>query len=477
MSCRLSLPLNQQRHSNVAVVRFKSKAAFRVQKFEIACYKNKVLAFRSGEETDLTEVLQIERVFTDVGKGEYANKKLLKLHFGTLICGEDKADEVTEKQCLEFILRHGEVQIAELERSAEANKLWNTIAHFVSQHAVHPVTKRRYAVAIVESAMKDVGFNPRLDVASKPQALQLIKQIHTAQVLPIVRAQMRLRVWGPSESVRSTLASIAPDPLIIIESEGPATEGFFEVLIEASLYRQVEMAVRGISGGSSMILAQVVAAEGDAAVGDAMIMGEHESGDDEDGSDVEGTVNSCDGDDGNVKLVGRWQPAEQDEAAAAPAPKKQQQQHGNNSKKKNKKGTRKSADSDDDDGKGGSLAAHTQQLAIVDPLLEAQRAKEKDDSDDGGNNKRGKKKSKANKHPPKPTPKKKVNDDDGNNNNNNNNSDMEEEEEELCGAKKLKRQMRQKQQHRNNNQDSDNDSQEEEDIDYGTDGEEDFYKS
>jgi ribosome maturation protein Sdo1 len=80
LTCRLT---------NVSIVRMKKGG----KRFEvscpssgltqIACYKNKVSEFRSGVETDLSEVLQIEQVFTNVPKGQVAKKEDWEKSFNT----------------------------------------------------------------------------------------------------------------------------------------------------------------------------------------------------------------------------------------------------------------------------------------------------------------------------------------------------------------------------------------------------------
>lgn len=52
------------RLTNVAVVRLTKTG----KRFEIACYRNKVVNWRNRVETDLDEVLQIESVFENVSK-------------------------------------------------------------------------------------------------------------------------------------------------------------------------------------------------------------------------------------------------------------------------------------------------------------------------------------------------------------------------------------------------------------------------
>lgn len=72
-----------------------------LHRFEIACYKNKVMDWRKGHEKDLDEVLQIEQVFSNVSKGVLANGKDLQRCFGT--------DDVVE--ICQVILKKGQLQV------------------------------------------------------------------------------------------------------------------------------------------------------------------------------------------------------------------------------------------------------------------------------------------------------------------------------------------------------------------------------
>lgn len=71
-------PSAQLKLTNVAYVRLQKKG----KRFEIACYRNKVLSWRNKMETDITEVLQIDTVFINVSKGLLANSKDLQEAFG-----------------------------------------------------------------------------------------------------------------------------------------------------------------------------------------------------------------------------------------------------------------------------------------------------------------------------------------------------------------------------------------------------------
>ena len=82
------------RLTNVAIIRLKKGG----KKFELACYKNKAINWRNKIETDISEVLQIDKIFTNVSKGEIAKHKDLKV-FGDL----------TEEQIVKEILNKGEL--------------------------------------------------------------------------------------------------------------------------------------------------------------------------------------------------------------------------------------------------------------------------------------------------------------------------------------------------------------------------------
>ena len=64
-------PVNQVRLTNVAYVRLQKGG----KKFEIACYRNKVVSWRNKAETDINEVLQIDSIFANVSKGMLASSK------------------------------------------------------------------------------------------------------------------------------------------------------------------------------------------------------------------------------------------------------------------------------------------------------------------------------------------------------------------------------------------------------------------
>lgn len=178
-------PNTQIKLTNVSIVRYRKGG----KRFEIACYKNKVMEWRSGVEKDLGEVMQIDNVFLNVSKGQAANKDDLLKCFKT----EDRNAIILE------ILKKGELQVGEKERASMLEGMYRDIATTVAEKCVNPETKRPYTVTMIEKAMADLHLSVNPSRSAKSQALDVIKQLLEKKTIPIARAQMRIRIVVPSK--------------------------------------------------------------------------------------------------------------------------------------------------------------------------------------------------------------------------------------------------------------------------------------
>ncbi|KAL5092045.1 hypothetical protein Trisim1_002432 [Trichoderma cf. simile WF8] len=212
---RINLPSNQIKLTNVSLVRLKKGK----KRFEIACYKNKVLEWRSGIETDLDNVLQIPNVFLNVSKGQTAPKEDLEKAFGK---GKSIDEIVLE------ILKKGELQVGDKERAAQLERVHNEVISIVVSKLVDPRTKRVYTPGMIEKALDmlssqahsgekttDSGTatpttaeageaKPKTrehtwtgvvtTKSAKSQALDAMKALIAFQPIPVARARMKLRV-------------------------------------------------------------------------------------------------------------------------------------------------------------------------------------------------------------------------------------------------------------------------------------------
>ncbi|CAI2172190.1 11220_t:CDS:2 [Funneliformis geosporum] len=179
----LNQPSNQIKLTNVSVVRLKKGG----KRFEVACYKNKVLEYRTGVETDLDNVIQINNVFTNVSKGEVAPKDILQKCFKS-----EDLDKIIKE-----ILEKGQLQVSDKERTHQIDSIYREIATMVAEKCVNPETKRPYTVTMIEKAMSELHLSVNVNRNTKSQVLEVIKQLQEKKIIPIARAQMRLRITTP----------------------------------------------------------------------------------------------------------------------------------------------------------------------------------------------------------------------------------------------------------------------------------------
>lgn len=182
----LNQPANQIKLTNVSVVRYKKGK----KRFELACYKNKLLEYRSGTEKDLDNVLQIPTIFFNVSKGETApNAELEKAwpqavdqqepSAGAKTKGkggkkakaraseEDSEEKAWKDAIIEEILKKGELQVNAAERKELLERMEREIVEEVSQRLVDPQTKRVYTTGMIKKGLdvltKQGGHTPAQD--------------------------------------------------------------------------------------------------------------------------------------------------------------------------------------------------------------------------------------------------------------------------------------------------------------------------
>ncbi|KAK8178029.1 SBDS protein C-terminal domain-containing protein [Phyllosticta citrichinensis] len=261
MPVGIKTPVNQIKLTNVSLVRMKRGK----KRFEIACYKNKVLEWRSGVEKDLDNVLQIPNVFINVSKGQVANKEDLAKGFGK--------DRPLDDIILE-ILNKGELQVGEKERNAQLERVHNEVVDIVAGRLVDPKTKRVYTTGMIEKALDqlssataqapaqhqhasgtstpttttasstaaaanngaDAPPPPKKDLprwsgvttnkSAKSQALEAMKALIAHQPIPVARARMRLRITCPTNILKQAVKSApAPAPSAAPSNKGSGARG------------------------------------------------------------------------------------------------------------------------------------------------------------------------------------------------------------------------------------------------------------
>lgn len=253
MSRQINQPINQVRLTNVAVVRMNRGG----KRFEIACYRNKVVDYRQGFETDLSEVLQTERVFTNVSKGEFAKAKDLQKVFGTK----------DEEEIARMILSKGQVQVSDKERNQQLEKTNAQIAEWISKNCVQPSTDRPYTISQIRHAMQQANFSVHPTKPLKRQFLDCLKLLQ--EVMPIQRAKMELLLLVPeNDDAVNAVESAMKEHGVQCVNEPKKDENDknlqYKLVVDPSFYRVLNDVVEQIAGAYIEIITQVVAGQGDA---------------------------------------------------------------------------------------------------------------------------------------------------------------------------------------------------------------------
>ena len=267
MSRQITQPVNQVRLTNVAVVRLSRHG----NRFEIACYKNKIVNYRQGTETDLSEVLQTTTVFTNVSKGQFAKSSLLQECFGT----------TDEEEVCRFILEKGEVQISDQERAVQLESTLREVASMVSEKCINPVNRRQYTMAQIRDAMKKAGFMVHPTRNAKQQFLDCVRLLQEKSVINIERAKMLLvivlnSVDGDADLTnrRDVAVNLLTDAGVAGADIRPAVEKCDHRVIfqsDPSLYRKLDIISRDANvKGRLEIIQQCVTDEGDVLFSSAL---------------------------------------------------------------------------------------------------------------------------------------------------------------------------------------------------------------
>ncbi|GLV32353.1 SBDS ribosome maturation factor [Carabus blaptoides fortunei] len=234
---KIFTPTNQIRLTNVAIVRMKKGG----KRFEIACYRNKVISWRNSTEKDIDEVLQTHTVFTNVSKGQVAKKEDLIKAFS-----KDDQTEICKE-----ILAKGELQVSDKERQSQFDSMFKDIATIVSDKCINPENKHPYPVTMIELAMKELHYSIKPNQNAKQQALEVIKLLK--EKMPIERAQMRMKVsWGGKEAkkLREKIVKLTTNVEKEVWNSGELNITF---IIDPGQYKELTELVNAESRGNAHV--------------------------------------------------------------------------------------------------------------------------------------------------------------------------------------------------------------------------------
>lgn len=197
-------PINQVKFTNVAIVKYKHKG----KKFEIACYKNKIIDWRNGIELNIDDVLQSHLIFTNVSKGEIAKKSELNSCFNS-----DDNYEICKT-----ILEKGTLQISNKERSIIKDKIYKDMIEILHEMSVNPQTGYPLSTNMIESMVKNIGYSINIDDSAKKQALKVFDMLSKEYDDVIQRAFMRIQIIC-DDYIKEDVIKFLNSNNVIIEEE------------------------------------------------------------------------------------------------------------------------------------------------------------------------------------------------------------------------------------------------------------------
>uniref|UniRef100_A0AAV1V6H5 SBDS family rRNA metabolism protein n=1 Tax=Peronospora matthiolae TaxID=2874970 RepID=A0AAV1V6H5_9STRA len=233
---RIGQPVGKIVLTNVAVVRMRKGG----KRFEIACYKNKVVNWRNGVEEDIDEVLQIAKVYENVSKGKFAKKSDWTKAFNVQ----------SEERACRAILDYGELQVSEGERKAVVENMYRDIATIIADKCVNPSSNRPYPYTVIERVMKEIHYAVIPNRSAKQQALELIKKL--PEHLPLARAKMKIQITTPASGADVIKTELLKEGAEIVEQTGSDTVRMV-MLITPGSYRIVNSLVRDHTAGQGSL--------------------------------------------------------------------------------------------------------------------------------------------------------------------------------------------------------------------------------
>ena len=108
----------------------------------------------------MSEVLQIDKIFSSASHGQIASNSELKSYFG----------DISKKEIIKIILEKGELQLGEKERDVQLESIFKGIVKFIQEKCVHSEHKKPFNYSSIEHAIgkTNISSSRITDEENKP---------------------------------------------------------------------------------------------------------------------------------------------------------------------------------------------------------------------------------------------------------------------------------------------------------------------
>jgi len=189
------------------------------EKFEILVKPDPALEYKMGKQLEISQLLAIDEIYSDAGKGTRASVEKLEKAFGT-------TDPI---MVAEEIMKHGELQLTTDQRRQLVEDKRRQIVAFISRNCIDPRTGTPHPPIRIEQALAQVKFAIDPFKSADEQAKDIIDELRT--LLPIKMEQMRVAI--------KILAEFAPKGYGAVKGYGTITREEWQA--DGALVAVVEM--------------------------------------------------------------------------------------------------------------------------------------------------------------------------------------------------------------------------------------------
>ncbi len=151
-------------------------------RFEILVKPQQALDYKLGKQIPVSQVLMIEEIYSDSGKGTRASAEKLQKYFGTL-------DPV---RIAEEIMKAGELQLTTDQRRQLIEEKRRQIISIITRNAIDPRTGAPHPPLRIEQALEQIRISIDPYKSAEEQSKQVIEDLRP--ILPLKMEQMRIAV-------------------------------------------------------------------------------------------------------------------------------------------------------------------------------------------------------------------------------------------------------------------------------------------
>ena len=204
--------------------------------FEILVDPEKALEFRRGSPVSIENILAVQDVFKDVGKGERAGAQELETHF--------KTSDIF--RVAEEIIRHGEVQLTTEQRRRILEEKRRQIADIISRQGINPQTKLPHPITRILNAMDEARVSVDPMKSGQEQVEAVLGKIQP--IIPIAFERLEVAIKVPAEHA-GRLASHLRSIATVRKEEWQGSHFFALIEIPAGMQSEKYKKLNDLTGG------------------------------------------------------------------------------------------------------------------------------------------------------------------------------------------------------------------------------------